>query len=79
MAFVEVRLVVHDKTYSVEVDEDANPQALVKGFVNRLSLPKQQEYRLHLVDALKIHEGATLSLVEVKPEDLFRGLKEETR
>ena len=75
MAFVRVYLLVNEESYSVEVDENASPQALVQGFVDSLGLPKDKQYKLHLVNALRIHEGATLALVEVQPQDLFRGLK----
>jgi hypothetical protein len=78
MAFVKVKLLVGEKTYSVEVDENANAQALAQGFVERLRLPKNKQYLLHLVGALKIHEGATLTLVEVQPQDLYKDFKEDS-
>jgi len=75
MAFLKVKLIVQDKTFSVAIDENANPKALVQGFVDALDLPGDNEYELHLVGAFRIHEGATLRLVEVRPESLFRILK----
>lgn len=78
MAFVKVTLLVKEKSYTVEIDENADPQALIQGFVEQLNLPRHSKYRLHLVNTFKLHPGAILTLVEVKPQDLFRGLKENS-
>jgi hypothetical protein len=72
MSYRTVKLLVDDKTYQVDVDENARAQDIVQCLVTNLHLPRRRKYRLHLVDALKIEDGATLALVEVKPEDVFR-------
>jgi hypothetical protein len=77
MPFVKVKLLVKDKSYTVEIDDSADAQALAQGFVEQLDLPRQNRYHLHLVDSLNIHQGATLALVETKPRDLFKSLKED--
>ena len=72
MAYRRVKLLVGEKTYRVDVDEDAQAQDIVRSLVNGLKLPRRRKYQLHLVDAAKIEDGATLALVEVKPQDIFR-------
>jgi hypothetical protein len=74
MAYVKVKLIAGGKSYDVEVDEDADPQMLAEGFTKKLGLPEKDKYRVHLVGALKIHEGATLRLIKVEPDELFRFL-----
>lgn len=76
MAYIRVKLVANNKTYSVEVDEDADPIALAQSFAKETGLPEGKGYRLYLVDALKVHSGATLRLVEKGTEGMYRGLKE---
>ena len=76
MAYVKVNLRVGDRLYSVEVDENADPKKLARGLARKTGLPKNEEYRIRLVGALKIQPGVTLELVGVGDDELFRGLTE---
>ena len=74
MKYVKIKLVAEGKSYNVEVDENADPRMLAKGLTKKLGLSQDYKYRVHLVGSLKIHEGATLKLVRVEPDELFRFL-----
>jgi len=74
MAFVKVKLIVEGKSYTVEVDEDADPRKLARGFVKKLKLPGE-DYRVSLVGSLRIHEGAIISLERIEDTELFRNLE----
>lgn len=74
MAYIKIKLIAGGKSYDVEVDEDADPRLLAQGFAEKLGLSQDYKYRVHLVNALRIHEGATLKLVRVEPDELFRFL-----
>jgi len=74
MAYVKVRLLIEDKSYAVDVDENADPRKLARGFVKKLGLP-EDEYRVSLVGSLRIHEGATMRLERIEDDELFRNLK----
>lgn len=76
MAYVKVKLRVGDKMYGVEVDENADPKKLARGLARKIGLPRNEEYRIKVVGALKIRPGVTLELGEVGDDELFRGLTE---
>ena len=74
MSYVKVDLIVDDRIYSVNVDENADPQKLARGLARKLKLPKNENYRIKLVGDIKIRPGATLELVKVADDELFSGL-----
>jgi hypothetical protein len=74
MAYVKVILIAEGQSYTVEVDENADPKKLARGFAQKLGKPSE-EYRISLVGALRIQEGATLRLERIEDNELFRNLK----
>jgi hypothetical protein len=75
MAYVKVKLVAEGQTYDAEVDENANPAALVRSFVKQLPELPDDNYRIAFVDTLKIRDGAKIELVRVKPPEPGRILR----
>jgi len=72
MAYVKVRLVVGGQTYNAEIDETADPAALLRSFAKQLPKLADSNYRIALVDTVKIREGSTIELVRVEPPEPAR-------
>ena len=76
MAYIKVKLIVEGKTYDAEVDEEANPAALIRSFIKQLDgIPKDTNYRIAFVDSMQLREGATIELVRVNPPEPGRIIK----
>jgi hypothetical protein len=67
MSYVRVRLIHGGDVYNAEVDPDVDPRTIAVSLAEDLKLPKGGNYRIALIDAPGIRDGATLELVTVAP------------
>ena len=82
MNLIEIHVVTPSGHYKAEVDEDADANTLLQDLVTELRLPtvekgKPVDYTLKLVDALRIHDGATVEIVRAKPASSVRRIVKE--
>lgn len=83
MAFVNIYVITPDgERYKAEVNGEADAHTLLQDLITELRLPttekgKPIDYRIKLVDALRIHRGATAEIVRTKPSSSVRKIIKE--
>jgi hypothetical protein len=83
MNFIEIHVIApNGDRYKAEVDEDADTDALLQDLIATLKLPttekgKPIDYTIKLVDALRIHNGATIEIARAKPTSSVRSVVKE--
>ena len=65
MSFVNVRLVAPDgRRYMVEIDSDLDVESVKGQLIQKLGLPANKKYSLHLVDSFALSPGDEIMLVD---------------
>jgi hypothetical protein len=72
MPFVHVKLVdPSDRRYTVDIDSDLNAEVVKGQLVDKLKLPNDKKYSLHLVDSFGLSDGDVLMLVEASDQGVM--------
>ena len=72
MSYIKVKILTpNGQGFTASIDAEATVESVLKELVEHLHLPPRR-YELHLVNALRIQDGATIRISEPLPVEAIR-------